>query len=287
MGHYHCVIPIDWDVWCNNFVPAWTDLLTKKITLDEYIKKQIPFIDPSSEDIYYDKREIMPMQNLYLDFYPEEIKEIWHHLTPAYITSIGWNGQSPFLRSSLLRNNELHRHLDEVGICDCLVAFFYAALKRTAGFIFDKRTYAHFKATGYYATLGPLCIGGAKNRFRFLEEVFDRGYLQQHKAKKYKVENNIAPHTADILANLFASRRTLPGIPLPSKYYLPSFGNGFTFHGIITPEEVKRLAAGLSQLEKHLAKEQYLLGSDVSELIRYSAKYNVGLVTLGDGFDEY
>ena len=236
MGHYACVIPVDWPVLTFRVLPAWLDLVAGRHSLSSFMA--LLGMNPT------DSPEWIRFPERYLDEFGDAVHSL------------------PF-DASRLRASALHREAQRLTADDTATEVFSDAVISLAAFdLLGDDAFKSHPWNGFYSRLHrPPGVQAVltKNAFHFLNAFFDmkdtgEGPLEYPR----KAPDRPGPGD-ELLEQLFLGFRSVPGLMvlnMPGTW--PAFGTcDYLVGGYLSPDETRALTALLPRLRERLDAFDY------------------------------
>lgn len=272
MSSYDAVVPVSWSRLTTVVVPAWVETLQGRRSLVSFAQE----FAPNETEL------VTAMVNGVARSSPSQAG--WQ-LPPNYLEDIGWTPGTPFTTADRLRASASHRELDQRVLAEVHTFAVCHAIRFSASveLVGDDP----FEEDGYYARLhqAPYCqVVGTKSRYRFLDALFTTTWRPERRVYDYVARPFVDPEHRDLLAQLFLSIRTIPGIQILDRNDAWPAHDDTWLQGLLAPPEVQRLTVFLDEM----AQVQIARAADVqdgefpmfADRVRRAAAQELGLVTL-------
>jgi hypothetical protein len=222
--------------------------------------------------------------------------ERWRRRSGDYLGDIGWLGPTHPLGADALHKSREHQVMETLGVAQLGAWLLMDAIRRHGAVeLAGDDPDGLEPRSGYYARLhagsvaGPSApcvkVAGTKNRYWFLDEVFNSTWDPREEEQCYRCEPRPeAPEPAvKHLASLLLSVRALPGTQqLVKPMNWPSWSDP-ALVGYLAPWEVRELAAQMPWLRDTSAAKEDELFDLFADRVHRSAAADLALVTFYSG----
>ena len=263
MSSYEAVVPVSWSRLTEIVLPAWTDVLAHRRSMESFGRE----FAPDHWETYARYNGPIPT---------------WDAPT-TYLEDVQWRSGMPFLPADHLRRSAQHAAIQPSWLTEDATQLLCRAIIGTASELAGPDT-VDAPYNGFYNRLHEPPhpqVAGTKNQYHFLSAFFQITWERESSGYRHVARPSVDSELVALLEALFLSTRSFPGMwcLCAENGMWPGYDDA-SFQGILTPREVGRLAVHLAAMDPRAIAahdELYLLFVD---RVRRAAEQGLGLVTL-------
>lgn len=268
MSHYDCVLPVDFERLQDVVLPAWIEFIAGERAprdfADEFVPWQVGVADS--------------------EYWPEDSWLEPFDLAPDYIDWFRARSVTEWNAEAMRR--EVGPSMTSDSLPWCADDLLTLAIKQSCAVEIPGES--AFPELEFYNRLHEpprVQVAGTKNRFWFLEELYDWDWKQCEWLYLVRRKGVIEESAYDLLEKLFFNIRIFPGTEPMKKSLVWKASDESQIPGFLTREETRELAYALPQLNAAIVNTQDKSWKfeQFADVLLRSARCDAGLVTLFSG----